>query len=109
MMKEVGRYSDAEAACRLALAQAPEDGDIHLQLGHLLELTGRTEEAVAAYRDAERLLPDGRAAAAELAALGVAPAAMVSPEEASDAHIPDGDRMRAAADSPGRWQPVEGR
>jgi tetratricopeptide (TPR) repeat protein len=63
MMKEVGRYSDAEAAYRLALAQAPEDGDIHLQLGHLLKLTGRTEEAVAAYRDAERLLPDGRAAA----------------------------------------------
>jgi len=97
MLKEEGRYSDAEAAYRLALAQAPEDGDIHLQLGHLLKLTSRKEEAIAAYRDAARLLPDGRAAA-ELGALGVGPTVIASPEEASEAHIRDGDRLRNAGD-----------
>jgi len=79
MLKEEGHYPDAEAAHRLALAQAPEDGDIHLQLGHLLKLTGRAEEAITAYRNAERLLPDGRAAAAELVALGAAPTTEASP------------------------------
>ena len=84
MLKEKGCYSEAEAAYRLALAQAPEDGDIHLQLGHLLKLTGRKEEAIAAYRNAEGLLPNGRAAAAELSALGVvAQKAMASPQEPS--------------------------
>ena len=58
------RFFAAEAGYRLALAQAPEDGDIHLQLGHLLKMTGRKEQAIVAYRDAARLLPDGRAAAA---------------------------------------------
>jgi O-antigen biosynthesis protein len=99
MLKEKGCYSEAEAAYRLALAQAPEDGDIHLQLGHLLKLTGRKEEAIAAYHNAEGLLPDGRAAAAELSALGVvAQKAMASPQEASEAYILEGDRLRDAGD-----------
>ncbi len=99
MLKEKGRYPDAEAAYRVALAQTPEDGDIHLQLGHLLKLTGRKEEAIAAYRNAEGLLPDGRAAAAELSALGiVGRKGMASPQEASEAHILEGDRLRDAGD-----------
>src|SRR5439155_4122597 len=96
MLKEKGRYPDAEAAYRLALAQAPEDGDIHLQLGHLLKLTGRKEEAIAAFRDAERLLPDSRAAAVELVALGDVPPAETSSQEASEAHLIEGDRLRDA-------------
>jgi len=49
MLKELTRFGEAEAAYRQALAQLPDDGDVHLQLGHLLKLLGRTEEAIAAY------------------------------------------------------------
>ena len=101
MLKEQGRYPNAEAAYRLALAQAPEDGDIHLQLGHVLKLTGRIEEAIAAFRDAERLLPDSRAAAVELVALGAAQAAEASPPKAVESFIRDGDRLRDAGDYAG--------
>ena len=99
MLKELGRYQAAEAAYRRALSRSPDDGDFHLQLGHLLKLTGRKQEAIAAYRDAERLLTDSRAPAAELSALGVEETATTqSPEEICEAYIRDADRLRNARD-----------
>ena len=58
MLKELTQYGQAEAAYRQALAQSPEDGDIHLQLGHLLKLLGRTEEARKAMRALLAVAPD---------------------------------------------------
>ena len=100
MLKELALYPEAEAAYRQALSQSPDDGDIHLQLGRLLKLTGRREEAIAAYRDAQRLLADSTAAAAELVALGVEEStAKQSPgEKTCDAYVRDGDRLRGAQD-----------
>src|SRR5271169_3171832 len=57
MLKEVGRFEDAEGAYRRALSQSPGDGEIHLQLGHLLKLTGRSEQAAESYQEAQRVLP----------------------------------------------------
>ena len=50
MLKELTRFGEAEAAYRQALAQSPDDGDLHLQLGHLLKLLGRTEDAIDVYK-----------------------------------------------------------
>jgi tetratricopeptide (TPR) repeat protein len=103
MLKESGRYQEAEAAYRQALAQTPEDGDIHLQLGHLLKLTGRKQEAIAAYRNAQRLAADGSVPAAELSALGVEGSALTQlpHEEACEARIREGDRLRDGRDYAG--------
>ena len=66
-------------------------------VGTPLKLTAQ-RGAIAAYRNAEGLLPYGRAAA-ELSALGVVgQKAMASPEEAIEAHIRDGDRLRDVGD-----------
>ena len=103
MLKELGRYQAAESAYRRALSRSPDDGDIHLQLGHLLNLTGRKQEAIAAYQDAARLLTDSSAPAAELSALGAGGAAreQVSQEEVCEARIRDGDRLRDMQDYEG--------
>src|SRR5438046_1681517 len=58
--------AEAEAIYRQALAEAPADSDIHLQLGHALKLQGRHNEAVAAYRQAAALRPDNAEALREL-------------------------------------------
>jgi hypothetical protein len=47
----------AEDAYRCALSQSPGDGEIHLQLGRLFELTGRTEQAAEAHEEARRRSP----------------------------------------------------
>jgi tetratricopeptide (TPR) repeat protein len=61
MLKELGRLAEAEMAYREALAQASDDADIYLQLGHALELQGRRPAAFVAYtRAATR--PAGRRA-----------------------------------------------
>src|SRR5437762_8704139 len=66
MLKDAGRPAEAEAIYRQALAEAPADSDIHLQLGHALKLQGRHNEAVAAYRQAAALRPDNTEALREL-------------------------------------------
>jgi tetratricopeptide (TPR) repeat protein len=100
MLKGAGKYQAAEAAYRRALSQSPDDGDIHLQLGHLLKLTGRKREATVAYREAARLLTDGSAAMAELAAVGGMETAALqpAPEAGCERYIRDGDRWRDARD-----------
>src|SRR5262249_45790491 len=55
-----------EGAYRQALAEAPADSDIHLQLGRALKLQGRHNEAVTAYRQAAALRPDNAEALREL-------------------------------------------
>jgi tetratricopeptide (TPR) repeat protein len=66
MLKDAGRPAEAETAYRQALAEAPADSDIHLQLGRALKLQGRHNEAVAAYRQAAALRPDNAEALREL-------------------------------------------
>ena len=62
-MKESGQLRDpeklaqAELAYRKALSLAPGVADSYLQLGHVLKLRSRTEEAHAAYRRAVALDP----------------------------------------------------
>ena len=48
-LKKAGRVAEAEAAFRALLAQHPDSGAGHLQLGTLLEEDGRDDEAQAAW------------------------------------------------------------
>jgi hypothetical protein len=80
-MKEAGATTMQRQPTAWRCRRRPK---IHLELGHLLKLTRRKDEAIAAYRDAERRLPDNRAAA-ELIALQVEPTIMVSREESGAA------------------------
>ena len=100
MLKEVGRFEEAEGAYRRALSQSPGDGEIHLQLGHLLKLTGRSEQAAEAYEEAQRALPGSSIPSLELRNLRARP-----PQSGSDApldepecetQIREGDRLRDA-------------
>lgn len=50
--KEMGDRARAEEAYLLALALDPRSSDLHLQLGHLRKLQGRTDEAMKFYREA---------------------------------------------------------
>lgn len=55
---EMGRYADAGAVLREAAAEGPPGwvaGRIHLQLGRVADLEGRRADAVAEYRDSQRL------------------------------------------------------
>src|SRR6202007_2807196 len=70
MLKDAARLGEAEAAYRIALAQAPHDGDIHLQLGHALKLQGRRAAALECYRRAAELAPLALAPQRELSAAG---------------------------------------
>jgi tetratricopeptide (TPR) repeat protein len=57
MLKDSGKLDAAEAVYRAALARAPDDADIYLQLGHVLKLQGRRSLAIDAYRRAAELAP----------------------------------------------------
>lgn len=67
MLKDSGAHQDAEAEYRLCLREAPDDPDLHLQIGHLYKLWGRPSDSAASYRAAAR--NGSREAAAELEAL----------------------------------------
>jgi tetratricopeptide (TPR) repeat protein/glycosyltransferase involved in cell wall biosynthesis len=75
-LKESGKLQDptklarAEAAYRRALIYAPRVADTHLQLGHVLKLLSRLDEAKAAYLRALALDPALGPARDELLALG---------------------------------------
>ena len=66
MLKDAGRLSEAETVYRAALASAPENPELHLQLGHVFKLQGHRERALAAYRRAADLDPSLEAARVEL-------------------------------------------
>jgi hypothetical protein len=57
MLKDAGRLAAAETEYRSALAQRPDDPDVHLQLGHCLKLQGRRAAALEAYERAAGLAP----------------------------------------------------
>jgi ADP-heptose:LPS heptosyltransferase len=69
MFKEAGDLVNAELHYEAANALIPEDADLALQLGHFYKISGRTREAVAAYRKAIELKPGWAEPAAELADL----------------------------------------
>jgi Tfp pilus assembly protein PilF len=48
-LKESGHVGAAEAAYRRSLSLSPDTADTHLQLGHVLKLQARMDEAAAAY------------------------------------------------------------
>jgi len=66
---EAGRFAEAEAELRQALAAAPQDASIHLNLGSALAKLGRRAEAVSAYRTSLRLDPKNIQAHFNLATL----------------------------------------
>lgn len=55
-----GRYIEAEAAFREALIRDPRYCASYYQLGLTLEAQGRMEEAIACFREGERLAADQR-------------------------------------------------
>jgi glycosyltransferase involved in cell wall biosynthesis len=75
-LKEAGDLCDpdklleAELAYGRAIALAPDDADHYLQLGHVLKLQGRPEEAQAAYLRAYELNPSVEDPLSELSQLG---------------------------------------
>lgn len=70
VLKEVGRWAEAEAAYRAACLSRPEDAELRLHLGHALKIQGRNDEAINAYVEALHLDPDFRIARNELVAAG---------------------------------------
>lgn len=64
------RPADAEAKFRRALEARPDHVSARLQLGVVLETTGRRDEAIACYREVLRLVPDSLPARERLQALG---------------------------------------
>jgi len=69
MLKETGRFPEAEQAYLRAQALMPDDADLSLQLGHLYKKAGRQEDARHAYERAIVLSPKWAEAERELAAL----------------------------------------
>jgi tetratricopeptide (TPR) repeat protein len=57
MLKEIGRFREAEAAYRHAASQLPGAAEVRLQLAHFLKLTGRIQEALESYKKVLGLLP----------------------------------------------------
>jgi GT2 family glycosyltransferase/tetratricopeptide (TPR) repeat protein len=57
LLRDSGRLAEAELVYRSALAETPDDPDIHLQLAHCLKSQGRRQAALDAYRQAARLAP----------------------------------------------------
>ena len=70
MLKDCGRFDEADAEYRLALEHQPFDADIHLQLGHLQKLRGARSEAIEHYRRSAALDPQRGDADRELALIG---------------------------------------
>jgi GT2 family glycosyltransferase/tetratricopeptide (TPR) repeat protein len=70
MLKDCGRLADAEAVYRSALAEKPDDPDIHLQLGHCLNLQGRRQAAIGSYNRAAGSAPFSLAPQREMFLLG---------------------------------------
>ncbi|WP_454829565.1 O-linked N-acetylglucosamine transferase, SPINDLY family protein [Pseudoxanthomonas wuyuanensis] len=62
----LGRHTEAVAALRQALEQAPQHAGIALWLGHALEDAGEAEAAAQAYEHAHRLMPQEPMFAAHL-------------------------------------------
>ena len=89
------RYDEAEAVYRQALAQAPEDRGLHLNLAALYRATGRYGQAVEHYR---RVLAT-KADAAVFLALGRVYKRMGATEQAREAFVEalSGDEVRAQA------------
>jgi len=77
-----GRWAEAAAAYREALAEAPEDAAVRLQLALTLERLGQREEALREYQAVERLQPRNVAALRRVASLA---AALSDGDEASRA------------------------
>lgn len=70
VLKEVGRWAEAEGAYRAACLNQPQDAELRLHLGHALKIQGRHDEAIGAYVAALQLDPDFRLARNELIAAG---------------------------------------
>ena len=64
---QLGELDAAEAALRVGLALAPDDGRLHNNLGMVLREQGDLDRALAAFETAWRLLPDSAVVAANLA------------------------------------------
>lgn len=94
-LRDLMRYDEAEATLRQAFAERPNDGEICLQLGHLLKLIGRNEDAIEAYSMAHRRLPKDYDVAADIGALG-AGADEAAAAVAVEKHISEADRLRDA-------------
>ncbi len=69
MAFRVGRFSEAVAAFRAALAAEPDSVRARVNLGSALASTGEREAAVALYREALELKPDNRTARFNLGVL----------------------------------------
>jgi protein O-GlcNAc transferase len=91
---ELGEHRAALELARRGLALAPRDPDFLLKVAVALQLLGRPEEAVAAYEEALRLLPDDPALAEALAqAMHYVPG--LDPARIRAAHDRFGDMMAA--------------
>ena len=55
-LRDSGRLPEAESELRTALAESPR-AEVHFQLGILLQMQDRLDQAEAAYRDAIAALP----------------------------------------------------
>jgi glycosyltransferase involved in cell wall biosynthesis len=64
-LKEAGDLTGGLAAYHQALIHAPNDSDLHLQIGHALKLLAQPKEALDAYRITLALDPENRDARAE--------------------------------------------
>jgi O-antigen biosynthesis protein len=70
MLRDLGRLAESELVYRSALAEKPDDSDIHLELGHCLKLQGRRQAALDAYGRAAGLAPFSIAPKRELFLMG---------------------------------------
>ena len=52
-MTELGDFEQAMASYHAALALAPDDVQLHRELGHVLQMLGRVDEAAASERQAD--------------------------------------------------------
>lgn len=68
-LKEIGNLGAAEEAYLQALELRPEDADCHLQLGHLMKLSGQSQRALSNYARADALDPQRPDARREMHAL----------------------------------------
>ena len=57
LLRDSGGLAEAELIYRSALAEKPDDWDVHLQLGHCLKSQGRRQAALDSYNRAAELAP----------------------------------------------------